>query len=291
MLTFAQSTQLAHAAPPGLPAMNHDNVAVLSDNEFRLFQRMMYEIAGISIAASKKQLVSGRLAKRIRHYGFRNYGDYFRLIEGQDGGAERQMAIDLLTTNETYFFREPKHFEMLRQTVLPALERNREVRVWSAACSSGEEAYSLAMMLADSRGDAPWEVLATDICTRVLEKARAGHYPMERMQDIPPAVLSRYCLKGVGVEEGTFLVGRSLRERVRFMQLNLNAALPRLGEFDVIFLRNVMIYFDMPTKRQVVQRMLPHLKRGGYFVISHSESLHGVTEGLVMATPSVYRKP
>jgi chemotaxis protein methyltransferase CheR len=287
----ARTAQFAQTRLAAMDHHDHDSTAALSDQEFRLFQRMMFEVAGISIAASKKQLVSGRLAKRIKHYGFGNYGDYFRLIEGPGGSSERQTAIDLLTTNETYFFREPKHFSLLRDTILPALDRQQPVRVWSAACSSGEEPYSLAMTLADSRGDLSWEVMASDICTRVLEKARVGHYPMERMQDIPPSMLSRYCLKGVGTEEGTFLVGRALRERVRFLQLNLNAALPSLGQFDVIFLRNVMIYFDMPTKRQVVQRILPHLKRGGYFVVSHSESLHGVTDALVMTTPSVYRKP
>lgn len=271
--------------------MNDVFSMTLSDHEFSLFQRMMFDIAGISMAPSKKQLVSGRLAKRVKHYGLSSYGDYFRILERSDGEKERQIAIDLLTTNETYFFREPKHFDLLRDVIVPPLVGRQTIRIWSAACSSGEEPYSIAMTLAETLGVQPWEIIASDICTRVLEKARSGHYAMERAEDIPPQLLTRYCLKGVGAEEGTFLVERSLRSRIQFMQINLNAALPQVGEFDVIFLRNVLIYFDLPTKRQVVPRLVEYLRPGGYFIVSHSESLHGVTETLQMVIPSVYRKP
>lgn len=264
----------------------------LSDPEFRQFQALIFKIAGISMSAAKKQLVSGRLAKRVKHFGLRSYGDYYRLLMKPDAVQELQVAVDLLTTNETYFFREPKHFELLRELMLPPLKGRQNVRIWSGACSSGEEAYSIAMTLADTLGGQQWEILASDICTRVLEKARSGHYPMERAEDIPPDFLGRYCLKGVDAQAGTFLVERSLRNRIRFMQVNLNTDLPpRLGEFDVIFLRNVMIYFDADTKRHVVQRMLEHLKPGGYFLVSHSETLHGITDALQAVAPSVYRKP
>jgi chemotaxis protein methyltransferase CheR len=147
------------------------------------------------------------------------------------------------------------------------------------------------MTLAECLGTQPWEIIASDICMRVLERARSGHYAMERAEDIPPPLLSRYCLKGVGDQAGTFLVERSLRSRIQFMHINLNAPIPKVGEFDAIFLRNVLIYFDLPTKQQVLARLLPHLKSGGYFVIGHSESLHGVTDALSMKMPSVYRKP
>jgi chemotaxis protein methyltransferase CheR len=262
----------------------------LSDQEFRQFQDMIFVIAGISMSPAKKQLVGGRLAKRLAHFGLPSYGDYFRLLVGPTGTAELQIAVDLLTTNETYFFREPKHFDLLRERILPDLKGQATVRIWSGACSSGEEAYSLAMTLAESRGAEGWEIVASDICTRVLAKARAGHYPIARAADIAPSSLNRFCLKGVDAQQGTFLVERALRDRIDFRQINLNQALPSLGAFDVIFLRNVMIYFDMDTKRQVVQRMLPALKSGGYFVVSHSESLNGVTDALKMVCPSVYRK-
>ena len=265
--------------------------AVLNEKEFTHIQTMLYNIAGISLSPAKKALVTGRLARRLQHYGLSNYGDYFQMLTRPDARSELQIAIDLLTTNETYFFREPKHFDLLRDTILPALPNNRTVRIWSGACSSGEEVYSIAMILAEVLGERPWEIVASDISTRVLERARSGHYPMERAEDIPQNYLSKYCLRGVGSQTGTFLMDRTLRQRVQVMQINLNTSLPKLGEFDVIFLRNVMIYFDQPTKQQVVARMLPALRSGGYFLVSHSESLNGITNALRLISPSVYRKP
>jgi chemotaxis protein methyltransferase CheR len=267
------------------------NYPVLSDQEFSQFQTMIYDIAGISMSPAKKPLVSGRLAKRVKQYGLVSYGEYFRILMQKDKRDELQVAIDLLTTNETYFFREPRHFDFMRQHV-PAMRRpGRPFRVWSAASSSGEEPYTIAMLLADVLGGDAWEVVGSDISSRVLEKARGGHYPMTRIDGIPKNYLSRFCLKGTGPQEGTFLIDKSLRNRVSFMQVNLNETLPKLGEFDMIFLRNVMIYFDMDTKRKVVERMLPLLRPGGYFVVSHSESLNGITDALKIVTPSVYRKP
>lgn len=263
----------------------------LTDHEFRSFQEMIFSIAGISMTPAKKQLVGGRLARRVRHHGMGSYGDYFRLLMTPEARAELQIAVDLLTTNETYFFREPGHFDFLRDRALAEIKGRSAPRIWSGACSSGEEPYSLGMILAERLGAAPWEIVASDISSSVLAKARSGHYPMERARDIPAALLSRYCLKGVAEQEGTFLIEKKLRSRIAFMQINLNASLPPLGEFDIIFLRNVMIYFDMDTKRKVVQRMLPSLRKGGYFIVSHSESLHGVTDALDMVMPSVYQKP
>lgn len=268
--------------------MNH---LVLSDQEFRQFQTMIYDIAGISMSSAKKTLVSGRLAKRVKHHGMGSYDDYFRLLMKNGGDGELQVAIDLLTTNETYFFREPKHFDFMRDRVLPTRKPGKPFRVWSAASSSGEEPYSLTMLLADVLGEAPWELVASDLSTRVLEKARAGLYPMERAEGIPKHYLTRFCLKGTGSQEGRFLIAKELRNRVQYRQVNLNETLPKMGEFDVIFLRNVMIYFDMETKRKVVARMLPLLVPGGYLIIGHSESLNGVTDDLKVVMPSVYRKP
>ena len=264
--------------------------ANISDHEFSQFQQLIYQLAGIHLSPAKKALVSGRLAKRLSQHRLGSYGEYFRLLTGSRDSAELQIAVDLLTTNETYFFREPKHFDFLRNQIVSGHRPGRPFRVWSAACSSGEEPYSIAMVLSDILGDAQWEVVASDISTRVLEKARRGHYSMERASGISREHLSRYCLKGIGSQQGTLLVERGLRSRVSFKQVNLNQPLPTMGEFDLIFLRNVMIYFDLETKRQVVRRMLPLLRSGGHFVIGHSESLNGVTDELKSVVPSVYRK-
>ncbi|QHA83279.1 SAM-dependent methyltransferase [Pseudomonas mediterranea] len=267
------------------------NSLALSDREFSQFQSWLYKAAGINLSDAKKALVAGRLSKRLKHYELGSYGEYFKLIMNGQRSDELQVALDLLTTNETYFFREPKHFDFLRQHVLPHAAPGKTFRLWSAASSSGEEPYSLAMTLAEGLGTTPWEVIGSDISTQVLAKARSGHYPMERARTLPQPLLVKYCLKGTGSQQGTFLIDRALRNRVNFVQVNLNETLPDLGEFDVIFLRNVMIYFDQPTKSKVVARLIPRLKSGGYFIVSHSESLNGVSDALKMVMPSIYRKP
>jgi chemotaxis protein methyltransferase CheR len=263
----------------------------LSDAEFAQFQRFIHEAAGICMSPSKKALVCGRLAKRLQHWRLPSYGKYLELLCSGSAPAEVQMAVDLLTTNETYFFREPRHFELLRELAAAARGGRQPFRVWSAASSTGEEPYSIAMVLADALGASPWDVLGSDISSRVLQRARTGHYPLERTRHIPPACLKRYCLRGTGPEDGTLLVERSLRQRVHFMQVNLNTTLPQLGQFDVIFLRNVMIYFNGETKRQVVARVLSALRPGGHFCIGHSESLNDVSSAVVPVAPSIYRKP
>lgn len=264
----------------------------ITDGEFRDLRAWIYRQAGIHLSDQKKALVCGRLAPRMRHYRLARFADYFRLL--QDGGhpGEPQVAVDLLTTNETHFFREPRHFDFVREQVVPAHRASgRPLRVWSAACSSGEEPYTIGMVLASSMGAVPWDVLASDLSTRVLERARTAHYPMARAKTIPREHLLAHCLKGTGAHDGTFIVGAEVTSRVRFMQVNLNESLPRLGEFDLVFLRNVMIYFDAPTKQQVVQRILSCLRPGGHLVIGHSESLATLACGLKPLAPSIYRKP
>jgi chemotaxis protein methyltransferase CheR len=273
-------------------ASNKSNLAavVLQEKEFAQFRDLIYRIAGINMSPAKKPLVTSRLAKRLRHYGLSSYGGYFQMITADSGKTELQVAVDLLTTNETHFFREPKHFEFLSQHILPERKPGKPLRIWSAACSSGEEPYSIAMLLDEKLGTAPWEIVASDLSTRVLDKARSGLYPIDRMLEIPRHYLSNYCLKGTGSQEGTLLIERKLRERVQFMQHNLIEEPPKLGEFDVIFLRNVMIYFDQDTKRQVVSHLLSRLRPGGYFLIGHSETLNGVSDDVRLVKPAVYRR-
>jgi chemotaxis protein methyltransferase CheR len=263
----------------------------ITDTEFSRFQRFIYDAAGITLTSAKKALVCGRLSKRLQVHHLSNYGEYFELLSSGRAAEEVQTAVDLLTTNETYFFREPKHFELLRSLATAAASRPQPFRVWSAASSSGEECYSIAMVLADCLGGASWDVVGSDISKRVLQRARAGHYPLERTRHIPPNYLKRFCLRGIGEQEGTLLVDRQLRNRVNFAQVNLNTELPRLGTFDVIFLRNVMIYFNGDTKREVVARVLSLLKPGGHFCIGHSESLNDISTAVQQLAPSIYRKP
>jgi len=262
----------------------------LHDHEFEQFSKLLFRIAGITMSAVKKPLVASRLMKRLRHYKLLSYTEYYRMIMAADGQAELQVAIDLLTTNETHFFREPKHFDFLRQHILPFRRHGQTFRIWSAACSSGEEPYTLAMLLDDAMPNDPWEIVGSDISTRVLERARSGVYQAERIGEIPKHYLYRYCLKGVGSQNGMLLIEKKLRDRIRFLQHNLTESSPALGEFDVIFLRNVLIYFDKPTKCHVVNRLLPLLRSGGYFLTSHSETLSDLGMALEPVAPSIYRK-
>jgi chemotaxis protein methyltransferase CheR len=263
----------------------------ITDAELVQFQRFIFDEAGITLSTTKKALVMGRLGKRLAAHELENFGDYFKLLTSGQHPREVQMAVDLLTTNETYFFREIKHFDFLRTQALAARSRSQSYRVWSAASSSGEEAYSIAMVLADCIESTPWEVLGTDISTRVLEGATRALYTMERARHVPAAYLRRFCLKGSGAYADQLLIDRSLRSRVNFRHLNLNVALPNVGQFDIIFLRNVMIYFSTETKREVVARVISALKPGGYFCIGHSESLNDVSQALTPVAPSIYRKP
>jgi len=236
-------------------------------------------------------MVASRLANRLDHYGLVRYGDYYDLATDSDYPDEFQKLVNILTTNETYFFREPKHFEFFRDTILKPW-RGEHFRVWSAASSTGEEAYSLAMVMAENLGMRNWEIFGSDLSTRVLESARAGVYMMDRLEHMENRLLEKYCLKGVRSQEGFFRIDPKLRNRVSFDHINLmNPLPPKLGKFEVIFLRNVLIYFDQDTKKQVVERLIAALKPGGYFFVSHAESLHRVTDHLQLISPSIYRKP
>lgn len=265
--------------------------SAITDQEFKLFQQLIYKIAGISLSDSKKVLLVGRLQKRLRHYQLENFNQYYRLLSSDEHPGELQVMVDLLTTNETYFFREPKHFDFLRQNILRGWRGERPFRVWSAASSSGEEAYTIAMVLANTLASKAWEIVGSDISTQVLDKARQGHYPMTRIDGIPRPFLSKFCRKGVRSQEGTFLINAELRARVNFLQVNLTQPVTAdVGLFDVIFLRNVMIYFDNDTKRRVVSHLLPHLRPGGHFIIGHSETLNGIVTSLNQVSPTIYRK-
>jgi len=262
----------------------------ISDSEFNLFRKFIYDYAGINLGEDKKTLVTSRLGKRLRHYVLDNFQDYFDIIMDSSHTAERQIAVDLLTTNETYFFREPKHFDFLQHQILPQWEESKPFRIWSAASSTGEEAYSTAMLLDDVLGNRPWEIFASDISSRVLKKAEQGHYLQSRIEGIPKAYLRKYCLKGKAEHEGTLLIDKSLRKRVSFSSVNLKKPYANLGFFEVIFLRNVLIYFDTQTKQHIIGQLVELLQPSGYMFIGHSESLKGINDRLEFIAPAIYRK-
>ncbi|MFC4159555.1 CheR family methyltransferase [Chitinimonas lacunae] len=262
----------------------------MNDREFEAYSGLIERLVGIHLTPLKRAMVSGRLSRRLRELGVASFGDYFRLIDDGGDAAERQVAIDLVTTNETHFFREPKHFELLKQRLLPSLD-SKTLRVWSAACSSGEEAYSIAMVMADVLGEeAAWEVFGSDVSLRMLQMARRALYPLDRARELPLDYLRRYCLRGTGEYAGTLLVERALRRHTQFARLNLIEPLPEIGRFDLIFLRNVIIYFDADTKRRVVGSVASRLRPGGWLVVGHAESLIDVPPGLGQVLPTVYRK-
>lgn len=265
--------------------------ATITDPEFERLRRFFEHASGIRLADSKKVLVCGRLSRRLRHHGLDNYRDYIALIESPEAREERQMAIDLLTTNETHFFREPKHFDLLRQELRDRLKAGLRgpLRLWSAASSTGEEAYSLAMTLAEELGERPWSVFASDLSTRVLDDARAGIYPRQRIEEIPRELAQRHVLEGYDECEGLYRIDPSLRKRVSFAQINLMEPLPALEPFDMVFLRNVLIYFDNAGKQKIVESVARKLKPSGLLFIGHSETLSGISEVVKPVVPTVYR--
>ncbi|MET0052342.1 MAG: CheR family methyltransferase [Candidatus Thiodiazotropha sp.] len=197
-----------------------NGITPIRDEEFEQFRRLIYEVAGISMAPEKKLLVASRLGKRVLHFGLETFGEYFKLVTSRQEAGEFQILVDLLTTNETYFYREPQHFEFLQQVVLKQW-RGQKFRVWSAGCSSGEEVYTLSMVLSETLSTNGWEVFGSDVSTRMLEKCNSAVYPVSRLQNMPESQLKKYCLKGVRKNEGMILIDRNLRTHCRFQQINL----------------------------------------------------------------------
>jgi len=260
----------------------------LSDAEFAGLRDWLYQQTGIHLTEIKKSMVTGRLQKRLTALKLTSYTDYLRLLKDLQHKDEQQLALNLLTTNETYFFREDKHFKFLNQLV--SQEPFRQWQIWSAAASSGEEAYSIAMQLADAIGlQQQWQVQGSDINTAVLDKARRAIYPITAADKIPTSLLEKYCEKGVGKDLGWFRINKDLRQRVNFEVANLFKPNPKRQKFDVIFLRNVLIYFELEDKKVIVANMLQQLKPGGYLLVGHSESIHGYLDALVQQQASCYR--
>lgn len=263
----------------------------LQPDEFDLIRRLLFRKVGITLSDGKKPLVSGRLAKRLRHYRFSNFSQYYRMLKEQGfDGEEMQVFINLLTTNETYFYREHKHFDFLAEAIRTNMIPRTKMRVWSAASSTGEEAYTLALTLTDLIGSQNFEILASDINSEVLDVGRKAIYPLTEAEKIPQKILQKYCLKGTGSKSNFFTLIPQVKSRVEFSQINLNSMLPDIGMFDLIVLRNVMIYFNEDTKSTIVDRLISHLKVGGILMIGHSETLNFYKGPIKVLRPSVYQK-
>ena len=273
----------------------HRSLTQISDHDFERYQALVNREAGIWLSTVKKALLVGRLARRLRELQVTSYADYYERVVADP--AERTRMIDAICTNETHFFREPRHWEYLVENVYPswiaeadAGRRERRVRVWSAACSSGEEPYSIAMSLLTAFPSG-WslEVLATDLSTKILDRARAATWPIAKAAEIPEAYLKAFMLKGFGSYAGTMRAGPEIRALIRFQQFNLSGdEWPPPQSFDLVFCRNVLIYFDKATKEKVVSRLLDRLVPSGHLFLGHAESLGGFTDRVRSVIPTVY---
>ncbi|AWL13122.1 Protein-glutamate O-methyltransferase [Saliniradius amylolyticus] len=262
---------------------------VLSDRDFGVIRDWLYRKAGIHLGDIKKTLVSGRLQKRLRQLSLTDFRAYIELLESAENGVEHQVAINLLTTNETYFFREKPHYDFLEQRILPDTDPRKPFKVWSAASSTGEEAYTTAFILSRYFGKhGQWEIEGTDINTEVVEDAKRGIYPLSAAKKIPLEYLKESCVKGKGKDAGLFRIRNELRSKVNFGTLNLINPERRLGPFDVVFLRNVLIYFSLPDKQKIVQNVIKNLKPNGWLLVGHSESISGYDERLKQVKAGCY---
>ena len=271
-----------------------DPAPTLSEREYGNITRLAYEHFGLDLGSSKQGLVAARLGKTMRLLGLKSFQQYYDYVKADRTGAALSVMVDHLTTNHTSFFREPRHFEFLRKTIFPALHLNSRIDIWSAACSSGEEPYSIAMSLLEEsprEAAAKVRIKATDISTRVLDKARRGVYETERCSGIPPALLQRYLIQDKAEGAHAFRFRDDIRSMIDFEHLNLMGQLPQGYRCSVIFCRNIMIYFDKLTQQSLVQRLSLHLEDGGYLLIGHSESLNNISHGLDYVSPATYRKP
>jgi len=266
----------------------------ITDEEFERFRSLVYRESGISLNDGKKSLVVSRLSNRLRTLGLKTFHDYFEHVATETAGDEFTQMLDCISTNKTDFFREPRHFQFLRERILPSLEAQKRIRIWSSACSSGEEPYTIAMTLYDGVATPlQWDckVLASDLSTRVLTQAASGVYEEERLRELSPEIVPRHFLKGSGAQAGMVRVKPHLSDMILFQRINLmDERYPIKTPLDVIFCRNVMIYFDRPTQEALVNKFHRYLKPGGHLFIGHSESLQWVEHPFQSVAPTIYRK-
>lgn len=289
------------SAESRFPRMDASFTATLSPQAGRLLTDLVYHHSRIRVGPDKQPMLANRLRRRLRALGFDSFDAYCDLLLSPQGPDEIEHLVDLISTNHTGFFREPDHFTFLTSRILPELvpqlaATSAPLRIWSAAASSGEEPYTLAMVLAEyfrvSPVSVPWRIEASDISRRMLDQAQQGIYRLDARHTLAPELLRRYFQRGVGVRAGTCRVKAELRERVRFQRINLfQAEYPVPHDQHMILCRNVMIYFDPPSRGVLVHKLARHLAPGGYLVIGHSESLLGLRHELESVRQSIFRKP
>jgi chemotaxis protein methyltransferase CheR len=267
-----------------------DPVRPLAKHEFEQIRELARRTFGLDLRPGKQELVSARLQRLVRTGGFRSYHEYYRHVL-TDGSGEALIAlIDALATNHTSFLREADHFEFLRKSVLPNLARRASVDIWSAACSTGEEVWTLLLVLHDTLPASRFLVIGSDISRKALRLATRGVYPVDRVSILPKAWQEFGFARETG-DAGLYAIKPALRERAQFRRLNLIEPINWPVRFPVIFCRNVMIYFDQPTQRRVIANLTTSLEPGGYLFVGHSESFSGIQHGLEYVRPAVYRKP
>ncbi|MEO1765996.1 CheR family methyltransferase [Thiobacter aerophilum] len=257
-----------------------------TEQDFERVRKLIYERAGISLSPIKREMVYSRLARRLRATGHRSFAEYLTHLE-RGYPEELEAFTNALTTNLTAFYREAHHFPILQEFLRPRM-RQPQIHIWCAAASTGEEAYSIAMSVAELFGSIPphVKILASDVDTQVLEKARAGIYPLERVQKLPEHLVRKYFLLG---QEGVARVKPELREMITYRRINLlDERWPMHGPFDAIFCRNVMIYFDRPTQRRILEKFVPLLTQDGLLFAGHSESFHYATDLFKLRGRTVY---
>ena len=270
----------------------HSISAGLREDQFKRISQLIYDLCGINLKDGKEALVRVRLMKRIRALRMESIGEYLSFIERKDGRQELGLMVDVMTTNKTSFFREPEHFNYLAESVLPDLKR-RVLRFWSAACSSGEEPYSLAIVLRETMPDIDAKdvrILATDISTTMLERARRAVYGEETIRNLPERLFRKYLVKIPEERPPAYRVIDKVRAMVSLAWLNLIDSWPMKGRFNVIFCRNVMIYFDRVTQQRLIERFWNIIEDGGYLFVGHSEGLSAISHKFRYVRPAVYRK-
>ena len=264
----------------------------LTEADFQRVAALTRQVAGINLQRGKEGLVRARLTRRLRALGLASFDDYLALVAREPSRVELKEMVDALTTNKTSFFREPQHFDYLRQKLLPALVAEQSApRIWSAGCSSGEEPVTLAIVLQECLPEALLRrsrILATDISARVLERAKDARYPADQLAELPREIVRRHFLPAPG--GATWQVAEPLRRMIHFARLNLMGEWPMQGPFDAVFCRNVMIYFDKPTQGRLVSRFWELLAPGGHLFVGHSESLTGLDHRFRYVQPAVYVK-
>jgi chemotaxis protein methyltransferase CheR len=272
-------------------ALNY-NTLELTTQQFNTLSDLVYRLAGINLKEGKEALVRSRLIKRLRALGIGSFKEYLKYLESAAGNEEIDFMLDVITTNKTSFFREVEHFHYVRQRVVPELTEHR-IRFWSAGCSSGEEPYSLAILLRDTLRDLDRrdvKILATDLSMRMLEKAQQAVYEQPALQELTPVLVKKHFVPLNRNDRQVYQVNETVRGLVYYKRLNLMGPWPMRGPFDVIFCRNVMIYFDRATQERLINRFYELLRPGGHLFVGHSESLSSIAHQFNYMQPAVYRK-